>query len=264
MVLIRLCFLRMAVIGMLCLLTGNAAHAQDFSELNRTFYLRPLTDDSLKYAWDLYRQSLEIRKKDYPSLCFELSEEAERIFQQKLKGADLSKQNLGTMLRALEISLSRNRPLIDKDEESSLHVANLFNLLKVGVNLVQVKTILDTRFEPSDSLLPFYTHWFQQCKTRYLRDYCLYRIKKGELQEALSACREALELIPLHDSIFRKEVVLEEQLVRYLMRPFPKDAERTIQGLKELASPVFTKNEILRAQTLPLFYLCAIQVARIY
>lgn len=264
MVLIRLFRFRLLVIVLLCILKVAVVCAKDFSELNQTPYLQTLTDDSLQYAWRLYTKSVDWQEKAYPSLCFALSEEAERIFYRRLEDCDFSWHYLEIALRNLEISLSRNRKLIDKDEESSLNIVSIFNLLKVNTNLVYVKTILENDMEKSDRLHIFYSNWFQKCRARYLSDCALYRIKKGELQEALTSCEEALDLAQHYDTLSLADITCQRDVIQYLMRPFDVGAKEVVEGLRRFVSPVFTKDEILSEGTLPLFYLCMMQVARRY
>lgn len=264
MVLIRFFRFRLLVSVLLCILNVASVCAKDFSVLNQTPYLQTLTDDSLQYAWGLYTKSVDWQEKAYPSLCFALSEEAERIFNRRMEDCDFSWHYLEIALRNLEISLSRNRKLIDKDEESGLKIVSIFNLLKVSTNLVCVKTILENHQEQPDSLQIFYSNWFQKCKARYLSDCALYRIKKGELQEALTSCEEALALTQRYDTCLLADVTCQKRTIQYLMQPSVGGAQEIIAGLRQLVSPVFTKDEILRKGTLPLFYLCVMQIARKY
>lgn len=170
----------------------------------------------------------------------------------------------GNSLTKSGISLSRNRRLIDKDEESGLEIASIFNLLKVSTNLVRVKTILENHPEQPDSLYIFYSNWFQKCKARYLSDCALYRIKKGELQKAQTFCEEALDLTQRYDTCLLADVTCQKRTIQYLMQPSVGGVQEAIDGLRQLVSPVFTKDEILRKGTLPLFYLCVMQIARRY
>lgn len=264
MVLIRFFRFRLLVSVLLCILNVASVCAKDFSVLNQTPYLQTLTDDSLQYAWRLYTKSVDWQEKAYPSLCFALSEEAERIFNRRMEDCDFSWHYLEIALRNLEISLSRNRKLIDKDEESGLKIVSIFNLLKVSTNLVCVKTILENHQGQPDSLQIFYSNWFQKCKARYLSDCALYRIKKGELQEALTSCEEALALTQRYDTCLLADVTCQKLTIQYLMQPSVGGAQEVIAGLRQLVSPVFTKDEILRKGTLPLFYLCVMQIARKY
>lgn len=164
MVLMRFFRFRLLAIVLLCILKVSFVCAKDFSELNQTPYLQTLTDDSLQYAWRLYTKSVDWQEKAYPSLCFALSEGAERIFNRKLENCDFSWYYLEIALRNLEISLSRNRKLIDKDEESGLEIASIFNLLKVSTNLVRVKTILENYPEQPDSLHIFIATGFKNVR----------------------------------------------------------------------------------------------------
>ena len=264
MVLIRFFRFRLLVSVLLCILNVASVCAKDFSVLNQTPYLQTLTDDSLQYAWRLYTKSVDWQEKAYPSLCFALSEEAERIFNRRMEDCDFSWHYLEIALRNLEISLSRNRKLIDKDEESGLKIVSIFNLLKVSTNLVCVKTILENHQGQPDSLQIFYSNWFQKCKAHYLSDCALYRIKKGELQEALTSCEEALALTQRYDTCLLADVTCQKRTIQYLMQPSVGGAQEVIAGLRQLVSPVFTKDEILRKGTLPLFYLCVMQIARKY
>lgn len=264
MVLIRFFRFRLLVSVLLCILNVASVCAKDFSVLNQTHYLQTLTDDSLQYAWRLYTKSVDWQEKAYPSLCFALSEEAERIFNRRMEDCDFSWHYLEIALRNLEISLSRNRKLIDKDEESGLKIVSIFNLLKVSTNLVCVKTILENHQGQPDSLQIFYSNWFQKCKARYLSDCALYRIKKGELQEALTSCEEALDLTQRYDTCLLADVTYQKPTIQYLMQPSVGGAQEVIAGLRQLVSPIFTKDEILRKGTLPLFYLCVMQIARKY
>lgn len=264
MVLIRFFRFRLLVSVLLCILNVASVCAKDFSVLNQTPYLQTLTDDSLQYAWRLYTKSVDWQEKAYPSLCFALSEEAERIFNRRMEDCDFSWHYLEIALRNLEISLSRNRKLIDKDEESGLKIVSIFNLLKVSTNLVCVKTILENHQGQPDSLQIFYSNWFQKCKARYLSDCALYRIKKGELQEALTSCEEALDLTQRYDTCLLADVTYQKPTIQYLMQPSVGGAQEVIAGLRQLVSPIFTKDEILRKGTLPLFYLCVMQIARKY
>lgn len=264
MVLIRFFRFRLLVSVLLCILNVASVCAKDFSVLNQTPYLQTLTDDSLQYAWRLYTKSVDWQEKAYPSLCFALSEEAERIFNRRMEDCDFSWHYLEIALRNLEISLSRNRKLIDKDEESGLKIVSIFNLLKVSTNLVCVKTILENHQGQPDSLQIFYSNWFQKCKARYLSDCALYRIKKGKLQEALTSCEEALDLTQRYDTCLLADVTYQKPTIQYLMQPSVGGAQEVIAGLRQLVSPIFTKDEILRKGTLPLFYLCVMQIARKY
>lgn len=264
MVLMRFFRFRLLAIVLLCILKVSFVCAKDFSELNQTPYLQTLTDDNLQYAWRLYTKSVDWQEKAYPSLCFALSEEAERIFNRRMEDCDFSWHYLEIALRNLEISLSRNRRLIDKDEEGGLEIASIFNLLKVSTNLVRVKTILENHPEQPDSLHIFYSNWFQKCKARYLSDCALYRIKKGEMQKALTSSEEALDLIQCYDTCLLADVTCQKRTIQYLMQPSVGGVQEAIDGLRQLVSPVFIKDEILCKGTLPLFYLCVMQIARRY
>lgn len=264
MVLIRFLLFRFVVSLFLCFAEVNILYAQDFSTLNQTQYLHKLSDDSLKYAWELYKQSVDWQEKCYPSLYLKLSEKAEEIFYRKLNGGNFAWQDLETTLRYLDISFSRNRMLLDKDEESSLRLLNTLNLLKVNMNFVRIKTILEKNLEQPDSLLSFYNDWFRKCKVHYWMDYSLYKIKRGELHDALNACREALTFARQNDTVFFANITCQERAIQYLMKPFHNDAKKTMEGLKQIVSPSFTKYEILNKGSLPLFYLCGVQLAQKY
>mgnify|MGYP000068628880 FL=1 len=264
MVLKRFCIYPCMFLLFICMIRVETIHAQDFSRLNGTSYLQPLSDDSLRYAWNLYELSLDFREKGCPSYFFELSAEAGRIFVREQNDDSLSWQELEMVLRNLEINFSRNRALIDKDEESSLNLATMYNILNVSLNLVRVKNILNHHVESQDNLFSFYSDWFQKCTLHYLVDYSLYQIKKGMLQEALAVCEKALALVQHQDTINWAVIVSQKEVIRYLMQPFPANAEDVLTGLKKLVSPAFTKEEIFRNGTMPLFYLYAMQVAHIY
>lgn len=90
MVLMRFFRFRLLAIVLLCILKVSFVCAKDFSELNQTPYLQTLTDDNLQYAWRLYTKSVDWQEKAYPSLCFALSEEAERIFNRRMEDCDFS------------------------------------------------------------------------------------------------------------------------------------------------------------------------------
>lgn len=223
MVLKRFCIYPCMFLLFICMIRVETIHAQDFSRLNGTPYLQPLSDDSLRYAWNLYELSLDCLEKGYPSLFFESSKEAERVFN-LWKYCAISRQNLEVLLRNLEIYFSENRLLIDKDEGSNLRGDVIFNLLGTGVTLNQVYTILEYRFEKSDTTFSFYSGWFEKCKARYLADYSLYEVRKGTLQEALVTCEEALAVAQYYDTVRIAEVSCQKQVIQYLMRPFPNDA----------------------------------------
>ena len=76
MVLKRFCIYPCMFLLFICMIRVETIHAQDFSRLNGTPYLQPLSDDSLRYAWNLYELSLDCLEKGYPSLFFESSKEA--------------------------------------------------------------------------------------------------------------------------------------------------------------------------------------------
>lgn len=263
MVLKRFCVYPYMLLLFICMVKVDNICAQDFSKLNGTLYLQPLSDDSLRYAWNLYMLSLDCLEKGYPSLFFESSKEAERVFNlEKYRG--VSRQNLEILLRSLEIYFTENRLLIDKDEGNNLRGDVIFNLLGTGVTLNQVYTVLEYRFEKSDTTFSFYSGWFEKYKARYLADYSLYEVRKGTLQEALVTCEEALAVAQYYDTVRIAEVSCQKRVIQYLMRPFPNDAQETIRGLKKLVSPAFTKDKILREGNMPLFYLYGTQIARIY
>ena len=263
MVLKRFCIYPCMFLLFICMIRVETIHAQDFSRQNGTSYLQPLSDDSLRYAWNLYELSLDCLEKGYPSLFFESSKEAERVFNLR-KYRAISRQNLEVFLRNLEIYFSENRLLIDKDEGNNLRGDVIFNLLGTGVTLNQVYTVLEYRFEKSDTTFSFYSGWFEKYKARYLADYSLYEVRKGTLQEALVTCEEALAVAQYYDTVRIAEVSCQKRVIQYLMRPFPNDAQETIRGLKKLVSPAFTKDKILREGNMPLFYLYGTQIARIY
>lgn len=261
MVLRRFCMSLCMLLPLVCAVENM--HARDFSDLNGTPYLQPLPDDSLNYAWKLYEQGLDCLEKGYPSLFFELSEGAERIFSRK-KYRVISRQNVEILLRCLEIYVSENRLLIDKEEGNNLRADAVFNLLGTGVVLNQIYTVLEYGIEKSDTALSLYSGWFERGKARYLADRSLYDVKKGSLQEALDECEEALEVTRRYDTVRAAEVSCQKRVIQYLMRPFPNDARETVNGLKKLVSPAFTKETILRSGNMPLFYLYGVQIARIY
>ena len=263
MVLKRFCIYPCMFLLFICMIRVETIHAQDFSKQNGIPCLQPLPDDSLQYAWSLYNLSLDCLENGYPSLFFELSKEAERVFNLK-KYRAVSRENLEILLRNLEIYISENRLLIDKDEGNHLRGDVIFNLLGTGVTLNQVYVILEYRFEKSDTTFSFYSGWFEKCKARYLADYSLYEVKKGTLQEALVTCEEALAVAQCYDTVRITEVSCQKQVIQYLMQPFPDNAQKTVDGLKKLVSPVFTKDTILREGNMPLFYLYGMQIARIY
>ena len=263
MVLKRFCIYPCMFLLFICMIRVETIHAQDFSKQNGIPCLQPLPDDSLQYAWSLYNLSLDCLENGYPSLFFKLSKEAERVFNLK-KYRAVSRENLEILLRNLEIYISENRLLIDKDEGNHLRGDVIFNLLGTGVTLNQVYVILEYRFEKSDTTFSFYSGWFEKCKARYLADYSLYEVKKGTLQEALVTCEEALAVAQCYDTVRITEVSCQKQVIQYLMQPFPDNAQKTVDGLKKLVSPVFTKDTILREGNMPLFYLYGMQIARIY
>lgn len=250
-------FLVVLVVG--CILRVTVLYAYHFPNRQQEAYWEPLTGDSLKYAWKLYRQSLDCLDKECPLFFEELSEEAEKIFDRELDKTDLSWDDLELVRRNLEISFSRNRILIDKDEESSLGIAYMFNLLKVSTNLVRARTILGQHDEQPDSIYSFYEAWFQKCKVRYLADCSLYKIKQGKLQEALTCCEEALALSLEYEPCPR--LFRQKEAIQYLMQLHSEEAVKMVEGLKLIASSAFTKEEIFQNGTLPLFYLYAIQMA---
>ena len=92
----------------------------------------------------------------------------------------------------------------------------------------------------------------------------MYRIKKGELQKAQTSCEEALDLTQRYDTCLLADVTCQKRTIQYLMQPSVGGVQEAIDGLRQLVSPVFTKDEILRKGTLPLFYLCVMQIARRY
>ena len=255
---------RLSVIVLLCILNAGLVCAKDFSELNRTPYLQELTEDSLKYAWGLYTKSMDLLKKGYPSFSMVLLEKAEGIFYRRMGDCDFSWKYIEIALRDLEISRRKNKLYIDKDEENSLHLLGTFNLLKVALNLLHVKTILDTNPWQPDTLRSFYYNWLQRGKVHYWGDYSLYSIKKGKLQEALTSCEEALELAQNYDTLSLTKIIQQKHAVQYLIQSFVGNPKELLDGLSRIASPVFSKDEIFRKGTLPLFYLCGMQVARMY
>ena len=256
---LRNCFFVVVWLG--CILRVTVSYACHSPNWQQEAYWEPLTGDSLEYAWKLYQQSLYCLEKKCPSFFEELSKEAEKIFDRELNKNDFSWKNIELVRRNLEISFIRNRILLDKDEGSSLEIASLFNLLKVSTNLVRAKTILELYDEQSDSIYSFYESWFQKCKVRYLAGCSLYKIKQGKLQEALTSCEEALVLSLQYESDSFHGLSRQKDAIQYLMELHPEEAEKMVEGLKQILSPVFTKEEIFQKGTLPLFYLYAIQMA---
>lgn len=263
MVLKRFCIYLSMLLLFISMVKVEDIHARDFSKQSGMPYLQPLSDDSLQYAWNLYKLSLHCLEKGYPSLFFESSKEAKKIFNLE-KYRDLSYGNLEVLLRNLEIYLSENRLLIDKDDGDNLGTEILFNLLGTGVILYQVYTILEDHIEKSDTNLLFYSNWYEKCTACYLADYSLYEVRKGTLQEALATCEVALELTQRYDTVRIAEVFCQKEVIQYLMEPFPDNAQATLDGLKKFVSPAFTKHTILREGNMPLFYLYGMQIARIY
>ena len=134
MVLKRFCIYLSMLLLFISMVKVEDIHARDFSKQSGMPYLQPLSDDSLQYAWNLYKLSLHCLEKGCPSLFFESSKEAKKIFKlEKYRG--LSYGNLEVLLRNLEIYLSENRLLIDKDDGDNLGTEILFNLLGTGVTL---------------------------------------------------------------------------------------------------------------------------------
>lgn len=254
---LRNCFF--VVIWLGCILRVTVSYACHFPNWQQEAYWEPFTGDSLEYAWKLYQQSLYCLEKECPSFFEELSKEAETIFERELDKNDFSWKNLDLVRKNLEICFRRNRILIDKDEVSSLEIASLFNLLKVSANLVRARTILDLYDAQSDSIYSFYENWFQKCKAHYLADCSLYRIKQGDLKEAFTCCEKALALSLEYEPLPR--LSSQKAAIQYLMQLHPEETEKMVEGLKQILSPVFTKEEIFQKGTLPLFYLYAIQMA---
>lgn len=254
-------YLFFVVVWLGCMLKVTALYAYHSPNLQQEAYWEPLTRDSMEYAWELYQQSLDCLEKKCPSFFEELSEEAEKIFGRELDKNDFSWKNLELVRRNLEINFSRNKTLIDKDEDSSLGIAYMSNLLKVSTNLVRVKTILEQHDGQPDSIYSFYEAWFQRCKVRYLADCSLYKIKQGKLQEALTSCEEALTLSLQYEPVSFHRLSKHKDAIQYLMQLHPDEAGKMVEGLKQIASPVFTKEEIFQNGTLPLFYLYTIQMA---
>ena len=172
----------------------------------------------MEYAWELYQQSLDCLEKKCPSFFEELSEEAEKIFGRELDKNDFSWKNLELVRRNLEINFSRNKTLIDKDEDSSLGIAYMFDLLKVSTNLVRAKTILEQHDGQPDSIYSFYEAWFQKCKARYWEDCSLYKIKQGKLQEALTSCEEALTLSLQYEPVSFHRLSKQKDAIQYLLQ----------------------------------------------
>ena len=137
----------------------------------------------------------------------------------------------------------------------------MFDLLKVSTNLVRAKTILEQHDGQPDSIYSFYEAWFQKCKARYWADYSLYKIKQRKLQEALTSCEEALTLSLQYEPVSFHRLSRQKDAIQYLMQLHPDEAGKMVEGLKQIASPVFTKEEIFQNGTLPLFYFYAIQMA---
>lgn len=256
---LRNAFLVVVLLG--CILRVMVLYACDFPNRQLEVYRESPNGDSLKYAWKLYLQSLDCLERGCPSFFEELSEEAEAILGRELDKSDLSWNNLELVRKNLEISFSRNRMLADKDEESSLGMAYMFNLLKVSTNLVRARTILEQHDGQPDSIYFFYESWLQKCKARYLADCSLYRIKQGDLQEALACCEEALALSLEGESFPFPEIYRQKNAILYLMQLHPEESGKMVEGLEQIASPVFTKEEIFQNGTLPLFYLYAIRMA---
>lgn len=254
---LRNCFF--VVIWLGCILRVTVSYACHCPNWQQEAYWEPFTGDSLEYAWKLYQQSLYCLEKECPSFFEELSKEAETIFERELDKNDFSWKNLELVRKNLEICFRRNRILIDKDEVSSLEIASLFNLLKVSANLVRARTILDLYDAQSDSIYSFYENWFQKCKAHYLADCSLYRIKQGDLKEAFTCCEKALALSLEYEPLPR--LPRQKAAIQYLMQLHPEETEKMVEGLKQILSPVFTKEEIFQKGTLPLFYLYAIQMA---
>lgn len=254
---LRNCFF--VVIWLGCILRVTVSYACHCPNWQQEAYWEPFTGDSLEYAWKLYQQSLYCLEKECPSFFEELSKEAETIFERELGKNDFSWKNLELVRKNLEICFRRNRILIDKDEVSSLEIASLFNLLKVSANLVRARTILDLYDAQSDSIYSFYENWFQKCKAHYLADCSLYRIKQGDLKEAFTCCEKALALSLEYEPLPR--LSRQKAAIQYLMQLHPEETEKMVEGLKQILSPVFTKEEIFQKGTLPLFYLYAIQMA---
>lgn len=246
------------------ILKGNILSAQGSLELNQPSYLLPLANDSLKYAWELYNQSKKWQDIGYPSVCFHLSGEAEKIFNHHHNLTCRSQQELEIILRTLEISFMRNRQLVDKDEEHNLSLYGTFNWVRVGVNLVRAISILEYPLEQSDSVLNFYRNRIRKCKLHYFAGYSLYKTRKGDFTEALELCKTAQTLIEEEDSLIKNELYFQERLLGFLMHPLPKKAEKAVDILRELTPSDFTKDKILQEQTLPLFYLCCLLVADRY
>lgn len=254
-------YLLFVVVWLGCMLKVTALYAYHSSNRQLETYWEPLIGDSLEYAWELYQQSLDCLEKKCPSFFEELSEEAEKIFGRELDKDVFSWKYLELVRRNLEISFSRNKTLIDKDEDSSLGIAYMFDLLKVSTNLVRARTILEQCDEQPDSIYSFYEAWFQKCKARYLADCSLYKIKQGKLQEALTSCEEALTLSLQYEPVSFHRLSRQKDAIQYLMQLHPDEAGKMMEGLKQIASPVFTKEEIFQNGTLPLFYLYTIQMA---
>lgn len=254
---LRNCFF--VVIWLGCILRVTVSYACHCPNWQQEAYWEPFTGDSLEYAWKLYQQSLYCLERECPSFFEELSKEAETIFERELGKNDFSWKNLELVRKNLEICFRRNRILIDKDEVSSLEIASLFNLLKVSANLVRARTILDLYDAQSDSIYSFYENWFQKCKAHYLADCSLYRIKQGDLKEAFTCCEKALALSLEYEPLPR--LSRQKAAIQYLMQLHPEETEKMVEGLKQILSPVFTKEEIFQKGTLPLFYLYAIQMA---
>ena len=254
---LRNCFF--VVIWLGCILRVTVSYACHCPNWQQEAYWEPFTGDSLEYAWKLYQQSLYCLERECPSFFEELSKEAETIFERELDKNDFSWKNLELVRKNLEICFRRNRILIDKDEVSSLEIASLFNLLKVSANLVRARTILDLYDAQSDSIYSFYENWFQKCKAHYLADCSLYRIKQGDLKEAFTCCEKALALSLEYEPLPR--LSSQNAAIQYLMQLHPEETEKMVEGLKQILSPVFTKEEIFQKGTLPLFYLYAIQMA---
>lgn len=95
----------------------------------------------------------------------------------------------------------------------------------------------------------------------YWADYSLYKIKQRKLQEALTSCEEALTLSLQYEPVSFHRLSRQKDAIQYLMQLHPDEAGKMVEGLKQIASPVFTKEEIFQNGTLPLFYFYAIQMA---
>lgn len=263
MVLRRFQGICLIVVLLLCMAKASIGCAQDFSFLDGKPYLQNLTDDSLRYAWNLYEKGVKWQEKRYPSLCFQMLEEADEIFYRHVGNCDCSRENIELFFRNLEISINRNRVLIDKEVDSSLRMLNLMNLMKVVVNLARIQMILEKHFENTDSLFVYYNDWLYQYKIRYMFNCGLYDLRAENLQEVWSDCKSAWAMAQNHDNLFF-QIDCCKRAIEYLLHSSPRAAEKKMNGLAQILSPVFTKDEILRNGTMPVFYLYAVQVARIY